>query len=167
MKNKQKLKFSVITPSFNQGEYIEQTIQSVLDQDYANFEHFVIDGGSTDQTISILNKYPHIQWISEKDKGQSDALNKGFKMAKGDIIAWINSDDWYETGAFKAVAKFFIQNPDKDIVMGDCNLIDDKGNFTLLMVDGGQKVYRLDDCTTAQIKEAVELMKNNGVPVVK
>ena len=123
------LKFSVITPSLNQSEYIEQTIKSVVQQDYLNFEHLVIDGCSTDQTISILKKYNHIKWISEKDTGQSDALNKGFRMSKGDIIAWINSDDWYEPGAFKEVANFFSKNPDKNVVMGDCNLVDEKGNL--------------------------------------
>ncbi len=120
-------KFSVITPSFNQGEYIEQTIRSVIAQDYPSFEHIVIDGGSTDQTISILRKYPHLTWISEEDSGQSDALNKGFRMVTGDIIAWINSDDWYEPIAFKIVEEFFAVNCDKNVVMGDCNLVDSIG----------------------------------------
>lgn len=117
-------KISVITPSFNQGTYIEQTIQSVLAQNYPNFEHIVVDGVSTDGTLEILRKYPHLKWLSEQDKGQSDALNKGFRMASGDIIAWINSDDWYEAGAFNCIADFFVANPDKNIVMGDCNLAD-------------------------------------------
>ena len=135
MENKPKLKFSAVTPSFNQGKYIEQTIQSVLGQDYANFEHLVIDGGSTDQTISILKKYPHLKWVSERDKGQADALNKGFRMAEGDIIAWINSDDWYEPGTFEAVAKFFSENPDKNVVMGDCNLVDENGRVFDIVVN--------------------------------
>jgi len=97
---------SIVTPSLNQGRYIEQTIQSVLLQNYPNFEHIVIDGGSTDGTVEILKKYPHLKWISEKDSGQSEALNKGLKMATGDIIAWINSDDWYAEGAFNNVASF-------------------------------------------------------------
>jgi glycosyltransferase involved in cell wall biosynthesis/predicted Zn-dependent protease len=120
-------KISVITPSFNQGTYIEQTIQSVLAQNYPNFEHIVVDGGSTDGTLEILKKYPHLKWLSEQDKGQSDALNKGFRMASGDIIAWINSDDWYEAGVFDCIADFFVANPDKNIVMGDCNLVDEHG----------------------------------------
>jgi glycosyltransferase involved in cell wall biosynthesis len=118
---------SVVTPSYNQGAFIEKTIQSVLDQDYPNFEHIVIDGGSTDGTIEILYRFPYLNWISEKDSGQSQALNKGFRKAKGEIIAWINSDDWYEPGAFLAVAEFFLQHPEKAVVMGDCQLVDAQG----------------------------------------
>lgn len=124
------MKFSVVTPSYNQGEYIDQTIKSVVAQEYADFEHFVIDGGSDDHTVRILKKYPHLVWVSEKDRGQSDAVNKGFKLATGDIIAWINSDDWYEPGTFTAVAEFFAANPDKNIVMGNCNLVDSRGKVT-------------------------------------
>ena len=86
---------SIITPSFNQGKFIEQTILSVLNQHYPNFEHIIIDGGSTDGSIEILKKYPHLIWKSEKDRGQSEALNKGFEVAKGEIIGWLNSDDVY------------------------------------------------------------------------
>jgi len=118
---------SVITPSFNQAQFIGQTIQSVMNQEYPDYEHIVIDGGSDDGTLDILKVYPHLKWLSEKDRGQSDAVNKGFRMATGDIIAWINSDDWYEPGAFRAVADYFIANPEKNIVMGDCNLIDATG----------------------------------------
>jgi glycosyltransferase involved in cell wall biosynthesis len=120
-------KFSVITPSLNQADFIEQTISSVLAQHYPNFEHIVVDGGSSDRTLDILKKYPHLTWISERDKGQADALNKGFRMATGDIIAWINSDDWYEADVFETIAKWFMDNPDKNIIMGDCNLIDEQG----------------------------------------
>ncbi len=123
------LQISVVTPSYNQGKFIEQTIQSVLDQNYPNFEHIIIDGGSTDETIEILKKYPHLKWISEKDNGQADALNKGFKKATGEIIAWINSDDWYEPNTFNAVSKFFEENQDKNVVMGNCNLVDKDGKI--------------------------------------
>jgi glycosyltransferase involved in cell wall biosynthesis len=98
---------SILTPSFNQGRYIEQTITSILKQDYARFEHIVIDGGSTDETIEVLKRYPHVKWISEPDKGQADALNKGFRMATGDLIGWINSDDFYAEGVFQRVADIF------------------------------------------------------------
>lgn len=118
---------SVVTPSYNQGRFIERTILSVLEQNYPNFEHFVYDGGSNDGTIEILKKYQHLKWISEKDRGQSHALNKGFRQAKGDMIAWINSDDYYEPGIFRAAAEYFRDNPDRNIVMGDCNLVDENG----------------------------------------
>ena len=103
------LKITIITPSYNQGRYIEQTIRSVLAQNYENVEHIVIDGGSTDQTVDVLKKYPHVIWVSEKDRGQADALNKGFKMATGDIVGWINSDDYYEKGIFESISKCFIK----------------------------------------------------------
>lgn len=112
--------FSVITPSFNQGDYIETTVRSVIAQNYSSFEHIVIDGGSTDGTVRILEKYPHLKWVSERDDGQADALNKGFMMASGDIVAWLNSDDWYLEGAFDRVAEVFQSNPDVKIVLGDC-----------------------------------------------
>lgn len=117
---KQVPKISVVTPSFNQGRYIEQTIQSVLAQNYPHFEHIVIDGGSTDGTIDVLRRYPHLTWVSEPDKGQTDALNKGLRMASGDIIAWINSDDYYLEGAFQRVAAEFRDNPATHLVLGDC-----------------------------------------------
>ena len=89
---------SVVTPSFNQAAFIEETIQSVLKQDYPHIEHIVVDGGSTDGTVDILQRYPHLRWISEPDCGQSDALNKGFAMARGEILGWLNSDDTYNAG---------------------------------------------------------------------
>lgn len=113
-------RFSVITPSFNQGRYLETTIKSVIGQNFTDFEHIVIDGGSKDETISILNAYPHLKWVSEPDSGQANALNKGFQMASGEIIAWINSDDWYAPGAFECVDKYFGEHSDASIVMGDC-----------------------------------------------
>lgn len=123
------MKISIITPSYNQAEYIEKTIQSVLSQkgDF-ELEYMVMDGGSTDGTIEILRKYEkRLKWFSEKDKGQSDAINKGFKLATGDIIGWINSDDMYEPGAFQKVINFFANNPDKKWVYGRCRIIDEKG----------------------------------------
>lgn len=121
------LKFSVITPSFNQAKFIEKTILSVLDQNYPNFEHIIIDGGSTDGTVEILKKYPHLKWVSEKDNGQTDALNKGFKLASGNVIAWINSDDWYFPNVFLTVAKYIRDFP---IVFGDCFITDGECNVT-------------------------------------
>jgi glycosyltransferase involved in cell wall biosynthesis len=97
------MKISIITPSYNQGRFIEDAIQSVLKQEYNNIEHIIIDACSSDDTVERLKKYPHLKWVSEPDNGQSDALNKGFKMATGDIICWLNSDDFYLPGAFQKV----------------------------------------------------------------
>ena len=94
-------KISIVTPSYNSAKFIEDCIQSVLKQNYPNFEHIVIDGGSTDGTVEILKQYPHLKWISEPDEGQSDALNKGFKMAEGDILGWLNADDVYLKNVFQ------------------------------------------------------------------
>ena len=93
--------FAEVGTGYNgEGNYIEDAIQSVLKQNYKNFEHIIIDGNSTDNTIEILKKYKHLKWISEKDEGQSDALNKGFKRCTGDIIGWLNSDDYYLEDTF-------------------------------------------------------------------
>jgi glycosyltransferase involved in cell wall biosynthesis len=120
-------KISIITPSYNQGKFIERTILSILNQDYKNFEYIVMDGGSTDETLKILKKYSNkIIWKSKKDNGQSDAINKGIKMATGEIIAYLNSDDTYEPGALKKVAEFFENNPDKKWVYGKCKIINEK-----------------------------------------
>ena len=120
------IKISIITPSYNQAEFIERTIKSVFCQNYPDLEYIVMDGGSTDGTIDILKKYSdRIIWKSEKDTGQSDAINKGLKMATGDIVAYLNSDDTYEPGAFQKVAEFFQKNPDKKWVYGKCKIIDE------------------------------------------
>ena len=119
---------SIITPSYNQGHFIEETILSVIGQDYPCLEHIVIDGGSTDGTLDILRKYDgRIKWISEPDEGQANAINKGFQRAGGDILGWINSDDVYTEGAIKAVVGFLADHPDVTMVHGDCALIDSKG----------------------------------------
>ena len=110
-------KISIITPSLNQGNYIRDTIESVLNQNYNNWEHIIIDAGSNDATISILKEYPHIKWISEKDDGPVQALNKGFKMADGDIFAWINADDYYEKNIFNNIVHIFSDN-EIDILFG-------------------------------------------------
>ena len=111
-------KISVVTPSLNQARFIEETIQSVINQKYPDIEHIIIDGGSTEGTIEILKKYPHLHWISEPDRGQAHALNKGFRMATGEIIGWLNSDDTYCPNIFHAIAEEF-KNNDIFIVCGD------------------------------------------------
>jgi Glycosyltransferases involved in cell wall biogenesis len=98
---------SVITPSFNSAQYIERAIQSVSEQDYPHWEHIIMDGGSTDGTVEILKKYPHLNWISALDQGQADAMNKGFARAKGDIIVYLNADDYFFPGAFSAIMPAF------------------------------------------------------------
>jgi len=111
-------KITIVTPSFNQGQYIEETIQSVLTQNYHNFEHIIIDGKSTDTTLEVLHKYPHLSWISEPDKGQSDALNKGFKMAKSEWVLWLNADDILLPGAIRKYSNASAIHPKTDVIHG-------------------------------------------------
>ena len=110
------------------AQFIEETIQSILNQDYANYECIVMDGGSDDGTVDILKKYDgKITWVSENDKGQSDAINKGLRRASGDILAYINADDAYEKGCFQKVADHFEKNHSIKWLYGKCRIIDDKG----------------------------------------
>ncbi|MCJ7735587.1 MAG: glycosyltransferase [Anaerolineales bacterium] len=120
---------SIVTPSFNQQQYLEQTIQSVLDQAYPALEYFVVDGGSKDGSIEIIKKYQDqlSGWISEPDQGQTDAINKGFARSQGEIMAWLNSDDIYLPGAIRSAVAFLQDNPEVGMVYGDTNLIDGTG----------------------------------------
>ncbi len=120
---------SIVTPSFNQSSYIEETILSVQNAGYPYFEHIIVDGGSTDATLSILKKYPHLRWVSEPDNGQSDALNKGFGMATGEIIGWLNSDDCYYRDAILRVVCAFNQNSTVDFIYGNLAFIDDTSDI--------------------------------------
>ena len=120
---------SIITPSFNQAAYLEQTIGSVLEQDYPRIEYMIVDGGSTDDSVSIIKQYADklTWWVSEVDKGQTDAINKGFAHAKGQILAWINSDDTYEPDAVSAAVEYLQAHPDVGMVYADCNFINERG----------------------------------------
>jgi len=123
---------SVVTPSFNQGEYIEETIQSVLGQNYPNLEYVIIDGGSTDNSVDIINKYDKRlhYWVSEKDNGHGHAINKGFMKTKGEIMCWINSDDMYTPWSFKAVAEIFRCYPNVMWMVGYNCLWNSEGAMT-------------------------------------
>ncbi len=112
---------SIITPSYNQGKYLEQTIQSVLNQTYSNIEYLVVDGGSTDNSVDIIKKYEEkiSYWISESDNGQADAINKGFKLAKGDLVCWVNSDDILYPDYVANRVQQFKENPNVDMIYGD------------------------------------------------
>lgn len=119
-------RISIVTPSYNQAEFLEKTILSVLNQDYPNLEYIIVDGGSTDGSIEIIRSYEKelAWWVSEPDRGQVHALNKGFKRSTGDWVAWQNSDDIYYPGAFHAVANAANNNPMASIISGDMMLID-------------------------------------------
>lgn len=123
-------RISIITPSFNQGSFIEATIKSVLEQGYPNLEHIIVDGGSTDDTLAVLTRYPHMKVISEPDRGQADAVNKGLRLASGEIIGWLNSDDTYYPGALADAAATINPSRGVFIAMGRCAYIDEAGEPT-------------------------------------
>jgi len=120
---------SIVTPSYNQVQFLETTIRSVLDQVYPNLEYMVVDGGSTDGSLEIIRKYADrlAWWVSEHDRGQTDAINKGFTRAHGDILAWLNSDDTYEPEAVAEAVTFLQAHPGVGMVYGDANFIDEQG----------------------------------------
>jgi glycosyltransferase involved in cell wall biosynthesis len=120
-------KISVVTPSYNQGQFIEETIRSVLLQGYPNLEYIVMDGGSTDGSVEIIKKYePWLTyWVSEADAGQSAAINKGFKLGTGEILAWLNSDDFYSPNMLTRAALFFSNHSDVGMIFGDRNVVDE------------------------------------------
>jgi tetratricopeptide (TPR) repeat protein len=122
---------SIITPSFNQAKYLEDTIQSVLNQDYPNLEYIIVDGASTDGSVDIIRKHENqlAWWISEKDNGQAEAINKGLSHATGEIVAWLNSDDTYLPGTLSAVVKTFEENPDVALAYGNMLAVDENGGI--------------------------------------
>jgi len=144
MNNKAVLpKVSIIMPSFNSGRFIREAIDSILSQNYPSLELIVTDGGSTDDTMEILKSYgARIRWISEKDRGQGDALNKGFSMAGGEILGWLNADDLYEPGSLQTVGSFFEEHPDTLWVSGYCSIIDEQGKEIRKLITR-YKIWRL------------------------
>ena len=134
---------SIITPSYNQAYFLEATIHSVIAQDYPRVEHIVVDGGSTDGSLEVIRQYEeHLAaWVSEPDKGQTDAINKGFVMSHGEILAWLNSDDTYQPHAISEAVAFFQEHPEVGMVYGDTNFIDEEGQ-TLGKFNAQQTSYR-------------------------
>jgi glycosyltransferase involved in cell wall biosynthesis len=125
-------RLTVVTPSFNQVHYLERTILSVLNQHYPNLEYFIIDGGSTDGSVDLIKKYaPYLAgWVSERDQGQTDAINKGFRRATGDFVAWQNSDDVFAPGALEQVAEAWRKHPQTGVFFGDMYMIDEADVIT-------------------------------------
>lgn len=136
---------SIITPSYNQAAFLEQTMLSVLEQDYPNIEYWVIDGGSTDGSVEIIGKYAHglAGWVSEKDRGQADGVNKGFAKATGEIVGWLNSDDLYYSGAVSDAVEAFRQHSDASFVFSDVESIDELGEGFNLIRYGNWKLKDL------------------------
>jgi glycosyltransferase involved in cell wall biosynthesis len=123
---------SIVTPSYNHAHFLEETIRSVLDQDYPKIEYIIVDGGSADGSPEIIHSYEaHLAWwVSEPDQGQTDAINKGFLRANGEIFAWLNSDDTYQPGAIREAAAYLQSHPEVGMVYGDAHFIDEHGQVT-------------------------------------
>ncbi len=124
-------KISIVTPSFNQAQFLGETIHSVLDQNYPNLEYLVIDGGSSDGSVDIIRSFePSLFfWVSEPDQGQADAINKGFEKASGDILAWLNSDDLLFPGSLGLVSKYFMERPHLQWLVGYPVVVDEHSNI--------------------------------------
>jgi len=130
------MQISIITPVYNSERFIEWCVRSVVEQNCADVEHLIIDGGSTDRTMDIVKSYadrhPHIRWVSEKDKGQSDAMNKGLRLARGSLIGFLNADDFYEPDALPAARQILETLPEPSLLIGNCNVIDETGKLLWL-----------------------------------
>ena len=141
------MQLSVITPVYNSERFIESCLRSVVEQQCEGVEHLIMDGGSTDRTMSIVKEYadrhPHIRWVSEKDKGQSDAMNKGLRLARGNLIGYLNADDFYEPGALPTVLQAFAGLSEPSILIGNCNVIDEAGKLLWLNRPETRHYYEL------------------------
>src|SRR4051812_37287519 len=124
-------RFTIVTPSFNQAAYLERTIRSIVDQGYPNLEYFVMDGGSTDGSIDIIKRYDEQidYWVSGPDGGQAAAINAGWARGSGEIVAWLNSDDYYLPGALRWVADYMVSHPDEWVVYGKVEFVDPEVNL--------------------------------------
>jgi glycosyltransferase involved in cell wall biosynthesis len=122
-------KISIVTPTYNCGHLKAKCIESVLAQNYPNLEHIVVDGASKDNTVEVLKSYPHIRWISEKDTGEANALNKALKMATGDVVCWLNADDYFFPDALIPVGELFMKNPSWELVYGNTHMVDPEGKI--------------------------------------
>lgn len=135
-------KISIVTPSLNQGEFIEETIRSVLSQEYPHLEYIVMDGGSSDNTLDILRSYSHrVKWVSEKDTGQTNAINKGLHRTSGEILAYLNADDLLLPGALEKVARTFMENPGAMWVTGRCRIITENGQETRKLITAYKNLW--------------------------
>lgn len=139
------MKITVVTPSYNQGQYLEATIQSVLSQNYPDLDYIIIDGGSTDNSVEIIQKYADklAYWVSEKDKGQTDAINKGLMRGTGEVMGWLNSDDILLPGALHAIGQAFAQDEQVQVVCGFRHFIDAEGKFMVNWIRGLPTHYHL------------------------
>src|SRR5207249_1155424 len=119
-------RFAIVTPSLNQGRFLKRTIDSVLDQRYPQLDYIVVDGGSTDESVEVLKSYgDRLRWLCEPDRGQTDAINKGLAHTRGDLLAYLNSDDVLMPGALARAADYFNQHPDWDVIYGQAHYIDE------------------------------------------
>ena len=133
------MNISIVTPSFNQGQFLEQTILSIINQNYPDLEYIIIDGGSTDGSVDIIRKYgKHLKyWVSEKDRGQAHAINKGFALCTGNVLNWINADDRLLPDALQSLTKAVSSYPKAGAWAGSCNLVDKSGFFLEKVVPRG------------------------------
>lgn len=145
-------KISVVTPSYNQADFLERTMLSVLNQNYPNLEYFVVDGGSTDRSVDVIRKYEKYLagWVSEKDRGQVDAINKGLRMTTGDIVTFQNSDDLFAPGAFEAVARASRKQPETDVFFGNIYIIDEHDAIR-------EELRQLPFCLECQLYEGMQV----------
>ena len=154
---------TIVTPSYNQGQFIEETIRSVLLQGYPNLEYMIIDGGSTDGSVDVIRKYePWLTyWVSEPDRGQSQAINKGWARATGEVLAWLNSDDVYFEGVLGTAINALGQDPEAAVVYSNCQLIDREGDPMALSRPGEFDLERLFKTLSSYIPQPTTFIRKS------